>query len=478
MNIETRRRNLSRQQVVTRLIAALGCIGAGIVLQAFEKPPRANALESDATSAVADSKTSSEDGANDPNSENASQKVGGSFQNQGYKDPREELTNEKQAFKTPFGQVVWKDIEKQVVYDENGAFVPYKGFKLKLTLQPDLQSALEKTLAAQRNIAGAIVILESRTGRILAMSETKANAASPLVSDDSILTSARAPAASLMKIVTATASIEKSNLDPDQQIPFRGGCGSLRNRNWLRDPQTDRQRMSFSHAFGSSCNTVFARLALYETGLSSLRQYAEKYLFNRPIPSDLRIETSAALLPALEMATALEVGEAGAGFGSSKISPVHAAMLSAASGNDGILMAPYLVEEAYDSKGKLVYSGAPLEISRIFTKRTADKMQRLMQETVLSGTSRRYFRRKGTARDRFEIGGKTGTLSDAEERGTLYTWFSGIAPLESPQNVAIGTVVASPKSWVVRASSLAQIGLAQYLKFERQERSKLQKITR
>lgn len=478
MNIETRRRKLSRQQVMIRLMTGLGCIGAGIVLQAFERPPKADAGEGDTMSAVADSKNATEDDANDPNSENASQKVSGSFQNQGYKDPREELNNEKQAFKTPFGQIIWKDIENQVVYGEKDAFVSLKGLRLKLTIQPDLQAALEKTLSAQRNIAGAIVILESRTGRILAMAETKANAASPLVSEDSILTSARAPAASLMKIVTATASIEKSNLDPDQQISFRGGCGTLRNRNWLRDPQTDRQRMSFSHAFGVSCNTVFARLALYETGLASLRQYAEKYLFNRPIPSDLRIETSAALLPALEMATALEVGEAGAGFGSSKISPVHAAMLSAASGNEGILMAPYLVEEAYDASGKVVYSGAPLEISRIFTKRTADKMQRLMQETVLSGTSRRYFRRKGTARDRFEIGGKTGTLSDAEERGTLYTWFSGIAPLESPQNVAIGTVVASPKNWVVRASSLAQIGLAQYLKIERQERSKLQKVTR
>lgn len=478
MNIETRRRNLTRQQVIVRLITGLGCVGAGIVLQAFDKNPKASAVEENLTSAVVDGKSSSDDGSNDPNTENASQKVGGSFQVQGYKDPREELTNEKQAFKTPFGQVIWKDIEKQVVYENNETFAKYRDLRLKLTIQPDLQLAIEKTLAAQRNIAAAIVILESRTGKILAMAETRANASSPLVSDDSILTSARAPAASLMKIVTATASIEKGNLDPDQQISFRGGCGSLRNRNWLRDPQSDRQRMSFSHAFGSSCNTVFARLALYETGLASLRQYAEKYLFNRPIPSDLRIETSAALLPALEMATALEVGEAGAGFGSSKISPVHAAMLSAASGNDGILMAPYLVEAAYDSSGKTVYTGAPLEISRIFTKRTADKMQRLMQETVLSGTSRRYFRRKGTARDRFEIGGKTGTLSDAEERGTLYTWFSGIAPLESPQNVSIGTVVASPKSWVVRASSLAQIGLAQYLKIERQERSKLQKITK
>ena len=464
----------SRYEVVVRLVAGLACIGAGIMVQAFENDPKTVPL-SNSASAVTDSKGNAEEDVPDPNAQNASQKIGGSFQKQGYKDPREELTNERHAFKTPFGQVIWRDIDKRISYRDSAAYAVYNGFNLKLTIQPDLQVALEKTLASQRNIAGAVVILESRTGRILAMSESKADSRSPLVTEDSILTTARAPAASLMKIVTATASIEKNNLDPDQEIPFQGGCGSLRNRNWLRDTQSDRQRMTFSHAFGISCNTVFARLALYETGLAALRQYAEKYLFNRPIPSDLRLETSAALLPALEMATALEVGEAGAGFGSSKISPVHAAMLSAASGNAGVLMAPYLVEAAYDSTGKQVYAGAPLEVSRIFTKRTADKMQRLMQETVLSGTSRRYFRRKGTAGDRFEIGGKTGTLSDAEERGTLYTWFSGVAPLESPQNVAIGTVVASPKNWVVRASSLAQISLAQYLKFERQDRLKQKK---
>jgi peptidoglycan glycosyltransferase len=474
MRTSLRRKNTARQQMFVRLFTGLACIGAGLLVQAFENNPKST---NEKASAISDSRTQADEDAVDPNSQNASQKIGGSFQKQGYKDPREELTNERHAFKTPFGQIVWKDIDKRLSYRDKFTFVTYKGMTLKLTIQPELQMALEKTLAAQRNIAGAVVILESRTGRILAMAESKADIHSPLVNEDSILTAARAPAASLMKIVTATASIEKNNLDPEREIPFHGGCGTLRNRNWLRDAQSDRQRMTFSHAFGISCNTVFARLALYETGLASLRQYAEKYLFNRPIPSDLRIETSAALMPALEMATALEVGEAGAGFGSSKISPVHAAMLSAAAGNAGILMAPYLVEAAYDSSGKQIYTGSPLEISRIFTKRTADKMQRLMQETVLSGTSRRYFRRKGTAGDRFEIGGKTGTLSDAEERGTLYTWFSGIAPLESPQNVAIGTLVASPKNWVVRASSLAQISLAQYLKIERQDRSKMYKVT-
>ena len=466
----------SRRQIKVRAMTGVACLVAGLFFQAFENDPKATLKES--SSAISGGKSANEvESSVDPNNENASQKIGGSFQNQGYRDPREELTNERHAFKTPFGQVIWRDIEKKLTVKDRAVYTDYKGYKLKLTIQPELQSAIEKTLATQRNIAGAVVILETRTGRILAMAEARGDSRSPLVTDESILVAARAPAASLMKIVTATAAIEKNGLEPEQEIPFQGGCGNLRNRNWLRDNQTDRQHMTFSHAFGVSCNTVFARLALYETGLASLRQFAEKYMFNRPIPSDMRIETSAALMPALEMATALEVGEAGAGFGASKLSPVHAALLSAASGNSGVLMAPFLVDSAYDSTGKQVYTATPLEISRIFSKKTADRMQRLMQETILAGTSRKYFRRKGTAGDRYEIGGKTGTLSDAEERGTLYTWFSGVAPLESPQNVAIGTVVASPKNWVVRASSLAQISLAQYLKIDRQDKKTLERIS-
>jgi len=459
-----------------RLFTGAVCVVGAVFVQAFEANPQKNETKDSAV--VTGQKNAAEtENSFDPNSENASQKIGGSFQTQGYRDPREELNNERHAFKTPFGQIQWRDIDKKLMFKDREAFVNYKGFTLKLTIQPELQAALEQTLRAQRNIAGATVILESRTGRILAMVESRGDAKSPLVTEDSITVAARAPAASLMKIVTATAAIEKNGLDPEQEIPFQGGCGHLRNRNWLRDGQSDRQHMTLAHAFGISCNTVFARLALYETGLATLRQYAEKYMFNRPIPSDLRIETSAALMPALEMATALEVGEAGAGFGASKISPVHAAMLSAAAGNSGVLMAPFLVDAAFDASGKQVYTATPLEISRIYSKRTADKMLKLMQETILAGTSRKYFRRRETAGDRFEIGGKTGTLSDAEERGTLYTWFSGVAPLESPQNVAIGTVIASPKTWVVRASSVAQLSLAQYLKIDRQDRKNPSRIS-
>jgi len=382
-------------------------------------------------------------------------------------DPRESPDNSKVAWKTPFGQLKWEEISNKIVFEGEEAFVQHNGLRLKLTIRPHLQQLLERQFALQRHISGAMVLLESRTGRILAMAEKRGEVSNPLLTSKTILTSATAPAASLMKIVTASAAIEKSNLDPELDVPFHGGCGHLRGQNWLRDAKQDRQHMDLALAFGKSCNTVFARVAIYHTGLLALSDMADRYMFNKPISSDLFIETSAAFLPSPETATPYEVGMAGAGFGASRLSPIHSAMLSAATGNGGMLMSPFLVESATDAKGAVVYRGTPKPIARLFSANTAAKMAVLMQETITAGTSRRYFRRKGTRKDLFDIGGKTGTLSDPEDRQILYTWFSGVAPLDTPNSVAIGTLVASPQNWLVRASSLAQAGLAEYLKMER-----------
>jgi penicillin-binding protein A len=377
------------------------------------------------------------------------------------------LTNEKQMWSTPFGQVSWSEISEKLDFQSDGVYTQYKSMKLKLTLEPDLQRSIQHSLDSHKNISGGVVLLESKTGRILAIAEKKSDLPNPLNEANSIVTAARAPAASLLKIVTATAAMEKTGIEPEDDVYFHGGCGYLRNQNWLKDSLRDVQHLSLAKAFGVSCNTAFARLAIYDTGLSSWKTYAHRYYFNRPIPSDLRFETSTVQIPSLESATALEVGEVGSGFVASRISPIHSAMLSAATGNNGVLMAPFIVDTARNVDGKIVYKGEPRAISRVFSKGSSLRMIRLMQDTVLSGTSRKFFRKSGTSKDRYEIGGKTGTLSDAEERGILYTWFSGLAPLDSPDNVSIGALVASPKTWVVRASSLAQLSFSQYLKWDK-----------
>ncbi|WP_186646504.1 penicillin-binding transpeptidase domain-containing protein [Fluviispira vulneris] len=380
-----------------------------------------------------------------------------------YTDPRESLNNNGTPLNTPFGQVEWPEISNKMFLKNGKIYSYYKNYKLELTIDPQLQDASEKYLSQSRIINGSTAIIDPKSGKILALSQNGGNR------NASVSVSSRAPAASLMKIITASAAIEKRNLNPYDEISFRGGCGNLRNGNWLADPSRDKQKMTFAKAFGSSCNTAFARLALYEVGLASLKSYAEKFMFNKPIPSDLKLQTSMFLLPDPDTATPQEVAEAGAGFGATKLNPVHAALLSATVNNHGIMMAPYLVEAAYNSDGKEVYRAKPMQIGRIISQQTALKIETLMLATISSGTSRRTFHKAGTRADANEIGGKTGTLLDPENRDVLYTWFSGIAPLNSPNSIAIGTVVASPQNWVVRASSVAQTTLADYLKFEKND---------
>jgi len=379
-----------------------------------------------------------------------------------FQDPRESLFNDGVPLSHEIPQIDWPSVISKLQFIDDKVYLDYDNLKLLLTIDAKLQKSATKLVTRKKGIvSGSTAVIEPNTGRILALAQdsNKRNSQTSV--------SSRGPAASLIKIVTAAAAIEKENLSPYAKLKFRGGCRYLSRENWIEDGRRDRLKMSFDKAFGSSCNTFFARLALYHVGLSALKIYADKFMFNRPIPSDIKIQTSLFLLPDPETATPQEIAEAGAGFGATKLSPIHAALLSATVANDGIMMAPYLIEAAYDASGREVYRAHPKQIGRVVSKNTAEKLSTLMLATTAKGTSRTVFRRSGTRANIDDIGGKTGTLSDLENRQILYTWFSGIADINSPENIAIGTVIASPQNWVVRANAIAQTTIAQYFRLKK-----------
>lgn len=379
-----------------------------------------------------------------------------------FDDPREFLYNDGVLLSSSIPQIDWPEVSSQLQEENGKYYLQYQNLKLLLTLNPQLQNAAERYLKRNSKIvSGSTAIIDPQTGRVLALAEDRhKNSAQTSVSS-------RGPAASLIKIVTSAAAIEKENLDPDFTIKFRGGCSHLANQNWIENARYDRTTLEFDKAFGSSCNTFFARLALYHAGLSSLKEYAEKFMFNKPIPSDIKIQTSLFLLPDPETATPQEIAEAGAGFGATKLSPIHAALMSATVANDGIMMAPYLIEAAYDEKGKEIYRAKPHQIGRVISSKTAEKLSVLMLATTATGTSRGVFHRAGTRANIDDIGGKTGTLLDLENRDLLYTWFSGVAFMSLKESIAIGTVVASQQSYIVKANSIAQNTIAAYAKLQK-----------
>lgn len=301
-----------------------------------------------------------------------------------------------------------------------------------LTIQPALQDALTEMLESYQTPYAAIVVLEPSTGRVLAMAEH--SQADP--GFHGLATKALFPAASVFKLVTATALLD-AGLGPDDVGCAHGGKRDIQAR-LLEDSRADQTCLSLAEAMGRSANAVFAKLTHRHLTAEQLLAAADALHFNRafdfPVPTDV----SLARVPQ----DPLGLATTGAGFGDVYLSPLHGAMLASVAANRGLWRAPVLFEDQVDAS-------PPTE--RVLSEDQAAALVRMMEETVTHGTARRFFR--GTTL-RTAVG-KTGSLADkAPLPYRDYTWFVGFAPRDNPR-VAVAAVVVNDLRWRIHAPWLA-----------------------
>jgi cell division protein FtsI/penicillin-binding protein 2 len=323
----------------------------------------------------------------------------------------------------------------------------YGGGTALLTLDPRLQARLERTLAHSAAPYAATVLLDPRTGRVLAMAEY--SKAEPERTDGLALRPI-SPAASVFKIVTAAALLEQG-YSPDEPVCYHGGLHRLQPRLLENDPRRDRACLPLTAAFGHSANVVFAKLA--DRGLTPglLEAEAERFLFNAPIPFAAAVEPSRAVIPTDRFGLA----NTAAGFGEVRLSALHAALLAAVVANRGVLVPPWVVELVEGGDGP-----PALEPVRIVDERVAEQLAAMMRETVARGTAARSFARPPRELRGVAVAGKTGSLHE-QRPFRDHTWFVGYAPAEAPQ-VVVATVVVNGPIWRVRAPWVAREALAAY----------------
>lgn len=321
---------------------------------------------------------------------------------------------------------------------------PYGKGKAILTLDPALQSRLERYLASYAVPWGATILLEPSTGRVVAMAE---HAESDPRLRGGVLR-ARPLAASIFKIVTAAALLERG-VDPQETVCYHGGSHKLAPRLLEDDPRRDGRCVSLEQAFGYSANVVFAKLADRTLSPEELRAEAERFCFNSSIPFEGAIEPSRADVPQDRFGMA----STAAGFGDVRMSPLHAALLASVVANGGVLTPPRLVEAVEGES-----SPTPHEPTRVVDERVAAQLADMMRATVTEGTCRRVFRRPPPQLRGVTVAGKTGSLFD---RNPLrdWSWFVGYAPAENPQ-VVVATVVMNGPKWRIRAPWVAREALA------------------
>ncbi|MFN3453394.1 MAG: penicillin-binding transpeptidase domain-containing protein [Pseudobdellovibrio sp.] len=329
----------------------------------------------------------------------------------------------------------------------------------RYSFESELQNEATKLLQRYKPDYGAIVMMDAKTGQVLAMSSfIKTEPAG-----QNLNLRATFPAASIFKIITAATAVDRKGVDPHHQIAFNGGNYTLYKKNVLSERITKWTRfITLKDAFAKSINTAFGRLTLENIDPHDLSEYAKRFMFNKYIPADFNVEFSQASIPEEK---GFELTQVASGYNRfNTLSPVHGAMIAGAIINDGKFVAPYIVDELVSENDNVVYKAEPYEIGQAITAESAKKVREMMEQTVLAGTSRKTFRQilKDKKFREVEMGGKTGHFSGLNPRGRN-DWFVGYAS-DGDNKVAIAAITVNVKKWTVKSSALAEMMFRKHFK--------------
>ena len=305
----------------------------------------------------------------------------------------------------------------------------FQGRDIVLTIDSRLQKVAEKALGNQK---GAVVIIESSTGKIKALvskpdfdhNDVSSNweqlitdeTNSPLVNRG---VSGLYPPGSIFKIVTAKAffDIKGSNADLSYTCTGQITVGNNTIRCFNLNVHGDEDLMS---AFRDSCNTYFINMGR-QIGAEKLQQTGERLLFNKILPLSLEHSKSQLLLK--QNSTDEELAATYIGQGKTLVTPIHMAMLAASIANEGILMKPYIIDYSKDKKGHVKTKNLPEYVSQMMSTEDAKQLEKMMVQVVENGTGAK------AKVDGMYSGGKTGTAQNETDRD--HSWFIGFAGKET-----------------------------------------------
>jgi len=326
--------------------------------------------------------------------------------------------------------------------------------RAETTLDMDLQAYTAGLLQKSLTHRAAVVAVNPLDGRILAMVSYPGPESGVT---ENLCLKAEFPAASLIKIVAAAAAIEARDFDPEKTLRYKGRRYTLYKKQLKEIKTADRytNEISFKKAFSSSINPVFGKIGIFHLGQEILRDYAERFLFNTPIPLDLPLELSRIDVPS----DSFGLAEIASGFNKrTLISPLHASLIAAAVANDGVMMSPWMIKRVTEESGEQVYLADIRELAVPIEKKTALIMKTLMEDTVRHGTCRTAFGKLKRKKEfqNIDLGAKTGTVNDREDR-YKFDWITTyVLPRDERPPICLTVLAVHGEKLGIRAKDLAR----------------------
>ncbi len=322
------------------------------------------------------------------------------------------------------------------------------GQTAELTLDPGLQRVARAQMQKYRIPEGGVVVMDVKSGNLLAYA-SYVNEGEAF----DVNVRAEAPAASIFKVITGAALVEKGGLNSESEQCYHGGKSRILPDELVEDPRRDKWCATLAIAMGRSLNVVFARMAQKHLTPEDVAQMGGAFGFGASLPFAVQNEVPKIAIPQ----EPVEFARASAGFWHTQLSPLLGASIAQTVANGGVTLEPRIVQ-AVSRRGEEIWreERAPRVLRRAIKAETAQQVSRMMRETVSNGSAYKSFHDvKGKPYlPGVAVAGKTGTLTDYKQN-RFYTWFVGFAPAAAPE-IAISTLVVNTPSWQIKAPQLAR----------------------
>jgi peptidoglycan glycosyltransferase len=353
---------------------------------------------------------------------------------------------------------------------------PNPSADVMLTIDADLQEVSYQALEALGGKKGAVVAIEPKTGRILALAsyptydandlavhDTKAanDAYQKAADDDAHPMRNRAtgeiyPPGSTFKLITTAAALESGDYEPetivDSPKTYRlpGTDVELPNSDGASCRSDGHE--SLKRALEVSCNTAFAIIG-NKLGNATMSKYAKAF----GIGDEFNIAGDnfpAAISKFPDRATPDRLALASIGQGDVSLTPLQDCMISATIANKGVLLRPRIIDDVRsDSKILKTYTSSVYQQS--IKTETAEKLAQMMYGNVANGVA------NGAAIAGVKVAGKTGTAEN-DPKLPPHAWFTGFAPLDDPK-IAVSVFIENGESGGANAATLAAKVMKAYL---------------
>jgi cell division protein FtsI (penicillin-binding protein 3) len=336
---------------------------------------------------------------------------------------------------------------------------PSAGQTLTLTIDEVIQYIAEKELEEAvdqaRAKSGTIIVMEPRSGAILAMAVSPRfdpNAVASLTADrwrNRALTDTYEPG-STMKLVVAAAALEERLMMPGSMLFGENGRMTVANTT-IHDHEK-LGWMTFAQMIQKSSNIGAAKTGML-LGDQRLYRYLQAFGFGQRTDIDLPGEVAGLLKSPREwgrrslasISMGQEVG----------VTPLQMVSAVSAIANDGVLMKPFIVSQVRDQKGQPVKEALPQVRRRVVSPATARMLTTIMEGVVTNGTGTKAaipgFRAAGKTGTAQKVDPRTGAYSSALSIGSFVGFVPADAPrlamivvIDEPQGEAWGGIVAAP----------------------------------